>query len=183
MLLLTISGSNCLQHSQNHVQRNFLSSVRTHDRWQKSCTASAPSVQVDLSFFPLQAASFSTSCLRKGIRLINWSMSLMINLNYKTTKTSSTNCGALESGPHFPTISTLNRWKTELSWRTQEGELRRKAHEWPAMAVVWLQLAHSAVVFMVKSARLDRRRKLAKRGGRAAHAEAEADAGPTTSRN
>ena len=52
----------------------------------------------------------------------NWSTSLMINLNYKTTKTSSTNCGALESGPHFPTISTLNRWKTELSWRTQEGE-------------------------------------------------------------
>ena len=178
LLLLTISGSTCL------VQRNFLSSVRTHDRWQKSCTASAPSVQVHLLFFPLQAASFSISCLRKGNRLIsNWSTSLMINLNYKTTKTSSTNCGALESGPHFPTISTLNRWKTELSWRTQEGELRRKAHEWPAMAVVWLQLAHSAVVFMVKSARLDRRRKLAKRGGRAAHAEAEADAGPTTSRN
>ena len=35
------------------------------------------------------------------------------------------------------------------------------------MAMVWLQLARSAVVFMVKSARLDRRRKLAKRGERA----------------
>ena len=34
------------------------------------------------------------------------------------------------------------------------------------MAMVWLQLARSAVVFMVKSARLDRRRKLAKRGER-----------------